>query len=233
MTWVDAVITEIRQEGDSCTLWLDCPANAIPAAGQYVQAHPLSDADAPLAVTLFPVEIGTTGFRAILPPLPSVGFGWWRAGELVSLRGPLGHGFEPPSHLRHLLLVAAAETTYRLCPLIAAAQAQNMDIVLCTDLPTATLPASIEIYPLQSLPEILPWADYLALDLPLTELPNLRARLGLPAQFIFPCPAQALILAAMPCGALADCGACAILTRNNHKLICKDGPVFDLRDLRW
>jgi dihydroorotate dehydrogenase electron transfer subunit len=149
------------------------------------------------------------------------------------LRGPLGHGFTPPAHLRHLLLAAAGDTTLRLTPLIAAAQSGNTDIVLCTDLPTAAISSSIEIYPLHSLPEILPWADYLALDVPSDTLPHLRTCLGLAPQTILPCPAQALLLTPMPCGALADCGACAIPTRQGYQLACKDGPVFDLRELMW
>jgi dihydroorotate dehydrogenase electron transfer subunit len=233
MTWHDATITELEQDGETNTLWLDCPANAIPTAGQYVQAHWLADVDAPLAATLFPVEMGEHGFRALLPLHPSETHRWGMVGEMVSLRGPLGRGFTPPAHVRHLLLAAAGETILRLRPLITAAQEHDADIVLCTDLTPAALPASIEIYPLQSLQEILPWADYFAVDMPLAELVHLRTHLGLPAQFTFPCPAQALLLTAMPCGALADCGACAVLTRNNHKLICKDGPVFDLRDLVW
>jgi NAD(P)H-flavin reductase len=35
----------------------------------------------------------------------------------------------------------------------------------------------------------------------------------------------------MPCGGVADCGACAVETRLGWKLACEDGPVFDLIDL--
>jgi hypothetical protein len=35
----------------------------------------------------------------------------------------------------------------------------------------------------------------------------------------------------MPCAGLADCGVCAVELRRGWKLACKDGPVFDLRDI--
>jgi hypothetical protein len=35
----------------------------------------------------------------------------------------------------------------------------------------------------------------------------------------------------MPCGALAECGVCSLLVRNEWKQICSDGPVFALSDL--
>ena len=44
--------------------------------------------------------------------------------------------------------------------------------------PLPSLPASVEIHPLNSLPEVLAWADFLALDLPLHALADLRMVLG-------------------------------------------------------
>ena len=44
-------------------------------------------------------------------------------------------------------------------------------------------------------------------------------------------PAQALVLGPMPCGGLADCGVCAVTTRSDWKLACKEGPVFDLEEI--
>jgi NAD(P)H-flavin reductase len=41
-----------------------------------------------------------------------------------------------------------------------------------------------------------------------------------------------LLRTQMPCGALAECGVCAVRTRGGWKMACKDGPVFDWRELR-
>jgi len=79
------------------------------------------------------------------------------------------------------------------------------------------------------LPDLLAWADFLALDLPLEAL----ADLGKHLPDVLPCPAQALIYTPMPCACLARCGACAVPTRRRWKLACEDGPVFDLRELAW
>jgi hypothetical protein len=42
---------------------------------------------------------------------------------------------------------------------------------------------------------------------------------------------QVLIRAPMPCGALAECGVCAVVLRHEWKMACRDGPVFNLKDL--
>jgi dihydroorotate dehydrogenase electron transfer subunit len=224
MVWYEATITHTWQDAATCTLWLDCPAQAIPAAGQYVQAH--LTADAALPATLFPVEIAPSGFRALLPANSPPPFNH----QKIIMRGPLGHGFTPPAALRRLLLAATAETLYRLLPLVAAYTPQA-DIVLCTDLPVAGLPTAVEIYPLRSFAELINWSDYIALDVLATALPQLPNRLSLPPQTSLPCPAQMLIITPMPCGALAECGACATATRHGHKLACKDGPVFNFAEM--
>lgn len=41
--------------------------------------------------------------------------------------------------------------------------------------------------------------------------------------------AQILVRVPMPCGALAECGVCAVRLRDGVALACDDGPVFDLR----
>jgi hypothetical protein len=149
------------------------------------------------------------------------------------LRGPLGHGFQLPGGLRHLALAALDRRTDRLLSLAEAAFALGADVALAADIALPRLPASLELLPLSALPEILPWADLLALDLPLEKLPQLRDSLGLGLDTGLPCPAQALVVTPMPCMALAECGVCAVPARRGWKLACQDGPVFDLRDLNW
>ena len=110
--------------------------------------------------------------------------------------------------------------------------ALDASVALFADCPLPDLPPAVELSPLSSLPEALEWADYLALDLPLQDLPALAARLGLGRGERFQaCPAQALLHTAMPCGGMAECGACAVITPRAWKKTCTDGPVFDLNDL--
>jgi dihydroorotate dehydrogenase electron transfer subunit len=90
---------------------------------------------------------------------------------------------------------------------------------------------------LSALPELLNWADFIAIDLPLATLPDLRSRLGLNAgvdrHLHLHCPAQALVLSPMPCGGLAECGVCAVPSPRGWKLACDDGPVFNLHEITW
>jgi hypothetical protein len=118
-------------------------------------------------------------------------------------------------------------------PLILQSVREDCAITLYTDAPLPPLPAAVEVFPLGALPEAPAWADFLALDVPLDELPALRGRLDLPPGQPLPCPAQALIYAPMPCGGLAKCGVCAVEGRRGWLLACEDGPVFDLKELRW
>jgi hypothetical protein len=200
-----------------------CPAQAVPSPGQYTFAL---DENNILGAPLFLGRRLDHGFLAA-PPLPA----GWAPGLPVTLRGPLGRGFHLPADLRRLALAAAGETAARLLPLAEVALERNVAVTLFTDAPLPALPLSLEAYPLGALPEARAWADFLALDLPLESLPELRERLGLPDGGALDCPGQALILAPMPCAGLADCGVCAVPAPRSWKLACKDGPVFDLTDL--
>ena len=62
-------------------------------------------------------------------------------------------------------------------------------------------------------------------------LNQLREMLGKQEQAKAPREAQVLVRAPMPCGALAECGVCALTVRHEWKMICKDGPVFELNSI--
>ena len=83
--------------------------------------------------------------------------------------------------------------------------------------------ASVVVYT-QSAPTGLP-ADVEVL--PLDLLPDLRSRMGLRPYVRLACPAQVLVTTPMACTGLADCGVCAVMTKDGWALTCSDGPVFD------
>ncbi|MEW5872687.1 MAG: hypothetical protein AB1894_25730 [Chloroflexota bacterium] len=223
-----AHLAEIRLQGSLASAWVACPPGVIPAPGRYVLAWALADENAPLATPLFAAEASEAGFLAA-PPLPA----HWQPGARLLLKGPLGHGFSLPIGVRRLALAALGETEARLLPLLHQALEGEAAVALFSDLPLHRLPAAVEVHPLDELPEAFHWADFLALDLPLPALPALRQRLGLANELDhLPCPAQALILAPMPCGGMGACGACSLPGRGRHwKLACQDGPVFELDEL--
>jgi Iron-sulfur cluster binding domain of dihydroorotate dehydrogenase B len=214
-----------------------CPQNLIPSPGEYLLAHaPASSA--PLSVPVFCADPVPGGFL-VAPPIPQT----WRPGTILSLRGPLGHGFSLPASVSHVALVALGKTSARLKPLIPVALGQAASIALVSELDLPELPPEVEIQPVSTLPEVAQWADYLAFDLPRESLPGLREKLrlgehrpcrehvGARRQAKVPFEAQALVVTPMPCGGMAECGLCAVTTRRGWKMACKDGPVFDLGEL--
>ncbi len=222
-------VSEIRLGASGRTeVAIQCPAVAIPRPGQYLLATDPGDSGASLATPLFAIRAFSQGFWAA--PLHLNG---WVPGTALYLVGPLGHGFDLPSNIRRLGLVAAGETVSRLLPLVDQVSEAKAGMTLFTDLELPPLPAALEIYPLSSLPEALEWPDHLVVDLPLGKLEALRSIMGLQDGAILPCPAQVLVTTPMPCAGMAQCGACAVRGRRGWKLACEDGPVFDLKSLSW
>ncbi len=209
-----------------------CPPALVPAPGQYLLASAPSDPYTILAQPLFSAGTCQGGFYAA-PPLPA----HWLPGTELNLRGPLGHAFSLPGSARKVVLAAMQGSCARVLALLEPALAQKASVVLLSGRPPLGLPAALEILPFSSLPEIGPWADYLAIDLPRERLPEILDLLVYnpnntytQGKTIPPRPGcvQILVDTAMPCGGLAECGACAVDLRRGLKLACKDGPVFDL-----
>ncbi|NOY99226.1 MAG: hypothetical protein GXP40_08505 [Chloroflexi bacterium] len=219
-------LLEIFLDGDKTAGRILCQPRLIPAPGQYLLADSVFGSDSPLPVPVFPTDSTADGFITA-PALPAD----WSPGTRLRLRGPLGRGFSLPRTARRIVLAALGETPARVLALLPPALRQDASLALLCDTPPPELPAEIEIRPLSALPEARIWADYLALDLPRAALPALRARLGLAPEAPAPANVQALVTTPVPCGGLGECGVCALKTKRGWKLACKDGPVFDLRDL--
>lgn len=220
------LVKEISLGAGGRAAWIECPPTAIPAPGQYVTAWASGEGDQALARTLFPgIPAGSsTGFRSA-PVVPLT----WEPGTELVLRGPLGRGFHLPTHNLRLGLVALGETCERLLTLLPQALEQGSSIAVCADCPIPRLPPEVEIYPLESLSEILPWADFLAIDSPRHLLDTLSGWLGQYRAL----NGQVLVYTLMPCTGQAACGACAIQGRRRPRLVCEDGPVFPLAELDW
>jgi hypothetical protein len=222
-------LTELRlDENRERTLaWISCPPRAVPAPGRYLLAWAARDREAPMAAPLFAAQSANGGFLAA-PPIPE----HWMPGERLYLRGPLGHGFELPRPLHRLALACFGEGVDRLLPLAALALEERSAVAIFSNVTIPKLPLAVEVNPLSALPEAVPWADFLALDLPLERLSELQSQLGLGEDDPIPTiQTQALITTPMPCGGIAECGACALPSGKTWKLTCKDGPVFALKDL--
>lgn len=212
---------------------IDCPSALIPNPGQYLLAYTADGLDTILGWPLFPVGLHQPLDESVAPRLGAIPTSW-SPGAVLHLRGPLGCGFSIPQNTHHLALASLGKSASRLLPLVNPALESGADIAIFSEPPLPVLPSALEIHPLSALADNLAWADFLAVDLPLEKLPNLREILGLEPYESLPCQAQALITTPMPCAAIGDCGACAVpLRQGRYALACKDGPVFELISLEW
>jgi hypothetical protein len=202
---------------------LACLESLVPSPGQYLLAD---DSSSLLPVPLFYTDSAPSGFIAA-PPLPDS----WIPGHGIRLRGPLGRGFALPVLSRRVALVAYDDSPTRLRGLIRPALKQNAAVVLVRDPVSDNIPDEVEMQPSSALSEVCEWADYIALDVARENLPGLRQRLGKLNQRSALRDAQVLVRTPVPCGGVAECGVCAVTLKSNWMMACKDGPVFDWRDI--
>lgn len=202
---------------------ISCPADLTPAPGQFLLVS--DDSFAPLPASLYFTDSASGSF--IAAPAPES----WTPGMEVRVRGPLGRGFNLSASARKVALIAFDDSPARLRGLIRPALKQGAAIVLLTDSPAENLPDEVEVQPLASLGEIVAWADYAAFDVRREGLPGLVKRLGELSQADPLKEAEVFIHTPAPCGGIAECGVCAVVTKSGWKLACKEGPVFGLREI--
>ena len=226
MSQIRAEVIEIwlAENGDT-GIRIACQTTLQPAVGQYILANGM-DFQAVPSTPLFSISYNEKEIL-VAPPAPPA----WRVGMQLSLRGPLGEGFSMPRTARKVALAVLTSNPYRLLALVQQALAQEAVVVFFTAVIPGGLSPDVEVLPFEQLPEVLRWADYLALDFQASQISQLNHTLGLPAGRNCPCKAQALVQIDMPCGGTGNCGVCSILTRRGWRLACDDGPVFELNEL--
>ena len=211
---------------------ISCPPNLIPSPGQYLLAG--DGSDSPLPVPLFHTDSAPQGgsmapWRHFIAAASIPGS--WHPGLELYLRGPLGRGFSLPLSARKIGLIAFDVSPARLRGLISPALTQGASVVLVCDSNSDHLPDDVEVQPMSALHDIVEWADYLAFDVARENLNQLKERLGKPNQVAAGQESQVLIHTPVPCGGVAECGVCAVTLKSAWKLACKDGPVFDWREV--
>lgn len=167
-------------------------------------------------------------------------------GERLELLGPLGHGWTIASAARNLLLIGTLATAASLLALLDLGLQRGLAVTLIIGapigpgLPAHLVPSAVEYHlgrgpdPAQAAlelvdPAMLSWADAIYTTLPPAHWPALshqiqRVRVrwdrGLAATALSP---------PLACG-VGVCGACSVQIGRKTRLICTDGPIFDLRD---
>jgi len=216
-------VVELILEDGGRVARLSCASSLIPSPGQYLLVSHAPDS--PLPVPVFYTDSAPDGFIAApLGPNP------WSPGRDVYLRGPLGRGFELPLTARKVALIAFDSPPVRLRGLIKPALKQQAAVALVSDFASEELPDEVEVQPRSALPDILNWADFIAIDVARENLQRLGERFGLMNQLPAVRAAQVLVRTPMPCGGIADCGVCGVQLKSAWRLACKDGPVLDWRE---
>lgn len=215
-------ITELTLEEGCLYARVSCPENLIPSPGQYLLASDASDT--PLPVSIFYTDSAPGGFITLAAS-------HWKPGNGLHLRGPLGRGFSLPVVARRIALIAYDDAPVRLRGLVRPALKQNASVVLVCSSNVDSFPDEVEVQPMVAMFDALQWADYAAIDVSRENLPELKARLFEQKRAAAVRDAEVLIRTPMPCGGIADCGVCAVVTRSSWKMACKDGPVFDWKEI--
>ena len=245
------IISNNRILPNVCLMNVKAPEIAALAhPGQYVMVRCGEGYDMPLRRPLGINRISKDGI-SLLYSVVGRGTEWLsqrKAGEPVDLFGPLGNGFEVYPSSRNLLLIAGGVGIAPLLALAEHARAKGLKFRLIIGEKNAA-----KIYPERLLPpgikavittedgslgqkgmvtDILPQfvseADqvFVCGPLPMYQaIAKMGKKLGKK-------PTQVLLETVLGCG-VGACLSCSIETKRGRKLVCKDGPVFEFRDIIW
>jgi dihydroorotate dehydrogenase electron transfer subunit len=220
-------LLELTQIGPIRAGVFDLPEKHWPKPGQYLPCQRLSASSDILVTNLFSI-LGGKG-TPTLAPIPTD----WYPGDEFQFLPPQGNGFQLPSSARRIGLLPVGVSPLRLLTLVKPALAQDASLALFLDTDQRSvfldnISSQIEIVPQSSLTDNVDWLDYLAVDIRLEDLDSLAQYL---TRSNISFDGQVLIRTMMPCRGLGTCGVCAVKTKSGWKMICKDGPIFDLTEV--
>ncbi|MBI2760746.1 MAG: dihydroorotate dehydrogenase electron transfer subunit [Chloroflexi bacterium] len=256
MRVVAARVTESREVyTNTFVLWLSAPEVSRGAkVGQFVMVRCGEGADPllPRALSIYRLRDTPEGRElGLLYEVVGRGTQWLsrrHTGDTVELYGPLGHGYRITPRSQNLLLVAGG---IGVAPLVwmaddATAAGRNVTLLMgarCADyvFPAEMLPAEVELviatddgsaghhgFVTDLLPQYAAWSDQILGCGPTPMFRSMATKLR-SLQYRKSC--QVLLEERMACGT-GICYSCAVETRRRGmKLICKDGPAFELRDI--
>lgn len=226
-----AIIHRVSNRFGFRTIALKTGAPLLFDPGQYISASVDTGQDDPIPAALF-IESTDNNEVSICSPSPER----WIPGQQITFRGPLGHGFRIPQLLRRMLLIGLDAHPGRLMAMVQAGIRMRSDVVIAGDFTsdpqvTKDIPPLVELASLDRLTELLDWADFVGLDVPLERIQYFGELIPDKGPRMIKGNIQVLVHTSMPCGGIAECGICSVRTKRGYKLACQDGPVFDLSDL--
>jgi dihydroorotate dehydrogenase electron transfer subunit len=235
-------------------MWLSCPPVAKGASpGRFLMIH-CGDAydpmlPRPMSFHRFRKVEGEQQF-AILYDVRGRGTALLSAckpGDDLPVFGPLGRGYSITASAQNLLLVAGGVGVAAVIALADEAIAAGRSVTLLQGARSANklypphlLPQDVEAVSATDdgstgyrgvvtdlLPEYLPWADQVFACGPTPMFAGMAKVLRAAKSRK---PVQALLEERMGCGT-GICYGCAVFTRRGVRLVCKDGPRFELRSV--
>ena len=247
------IVSQEELYEDTHLMWLSCPAvTRGAAAGRFLMIHCADSLDPllprPMSFHRFRDGGGERQF-AILYDVRGRGTAWLserKAGDTLTVFGPLGRGFELDAGSENILLVAGGLGIAALVVLADDAVATGQSVTLLQGARTASklcppehLPAEVEAISAtddgseghagrvtELLAEHMPWADQVFACGP---TPMFEAMAAVVREMRTRKPVQALLEERMGCGT-GVCYGCAVFTRKGVRLVCRDGPRMELRE---
>ena len=248
------VLAQEQLYEDTFLMWLSCPPVAKGASpGRFLMIH-CGDAYDPL----LPRPMSFHRFRetpgerqfAILYDVRGRGTAWLSArkpGDGLTVFGPLGRGYSINPDAQNLVLVGGGLGMAPLIALADQAPGAGRSVTLLQGArssnklyPPDLLPPEVEAlsatedgssglhgYVTDLLPQHLSWADQIFACGP---TPMLDGMAKVIREARSRKPVQALLEERMGCGT-GICYGCAVFTRKGVRLVCKDGPRFELRQV--
>lgn len=248
------VLSQEELYEDTFLVWLSCPPVARGASpGRFLMIQCAEGYD-----PLLPRPISFHRFReaggerqfAVLYDVRGRGTALLserQAGDRLTVFGPLGRGFAISPRTQHLLLVAGGLGVAATVALADEAVRRGNAVTLLQGARTASklyppelLSKDVEMLSATDdgsaghhglvtdlLVDHLPWADQVFACGPNAMLRAMSQVLG---EVRTRKPVQALLEERMACGT-GVCYGCAVFTRRGVRLVCKDGPRFELREV--
>ena len=235
-------------------MWLSSPAVARGAtSGRFLMIHCSDSLDPllprPMSFHRFRQSAGEWQF-AILYDVRGRGTAWLasrKPGDEITVFGPLGRGYGLGSDAQNVLLVAGGMGVAAVISLADEAIAGGRSVTLLQGarregllFPHSLLPTDVEAVSATDdgsaghhglvtglLAEHLPWADQTFACGP---NPMFASMADVVKGARSRKPVQALLEERMGCGT-GVCYGCAVFTRKGVRLVCRDGPRFDLREV--
>jgi dihydroorotate dehydrogenase electron transfer subunit len=248
------VLSQEELYEDTYLMWLSCPPVAKGASpGRFLMVH-CGEAHDPI----LPRPMSFHRFRqtaderqfAILYDVRGRGTGLLssrKAGDELPVFGPLGRGYSIGPQAQNLLLVAGGLGIAALIALADGAVVSGKSVTLLQGARAAGklylpefLPPEVEAlsatddgstghhgYVTDLIPQHLSWADQIFACGP---TPMFAGMAKVLREARSRKPVQALLEERMGCGT-GICYGCAVFTRRGVRLVCKDGPRFELRQV--